>query len=55
MSFDNIIVGNYGQIARLTFIDLDTNEAADISAYSSSIQMIFTDPIGKEKLLCLNG
>jgi hypothetical protein len=46
MSFDNIVVGDYGQVAKLTFIDVDTSTAADISAYSTTIQMVFTDPSG---------
>lgn len=46
MSFDNIVVGDYGQVAQLTFIDTDTNVAADISAYSTLQQMVFTDPSG---------
>lgn len=48
MSFDNIISGDYGQIAILTILDTDTDSAADISGYSSSIQMIFTSPAGVE-------
>ena len=48
MSFDKIVVGDYGQVAKITFIDVDTNEAADISAYSTTIQMIFSDPSGTE-------
>lgn len=48
MSFKNIIVGDYGQVAKLTIVDVDTGAAADISSYSSTIQMIFTDPSGAE-------
>ncbi len=48
MSFDGIVNGDYGQIAKLTFIDVDTDAAADISTYSTTIQMIFTDPSGNE-------
>lgn len=46
MSFKSIIVGDYGQIAKITFIDVDTAAAADISPYSTIQQMIFTDPSG---------
>ena len=46
MSLNDIIVDDYGQIIKLTFIDVDTSAAADISTYSSTIQMIFTDPAG---------
>lgn len=48
MSFDNIIVGDFGQQAQLTIIDTDTDAAADVSSYSSTIQMIFTDPDGND-------
>jgi len=46
MSFDKIVNGDYGQVAKLTFIDVDTEAAADISSYSTTISMIFTDPSG---------
>lgn len=46
MSLDKIIAGNYGQPIDLTFIDVDTDAAADISGYSTTIQMIFTAPDG---------
>ena len=46
MSFNKMVVGDYGQVLKLTFVDVDTDAAADISAYSSTIQMIFTDPSG---------
>ena len=48
MSFDKIVVGDFGQVAKLTFIDVDTNAAADISGYATTIQMIFTDPVGSD-------
>ena len=48
MSFLNIVNGDYGQVAKLTIIDVDTGSAADVSAYSSTIQMIFTDPGGND-------
>lgn len=48
MSFTNIVNGDYGQTAQLTFVDTDTDSAADISAYSTSIQMIFVAPSGSE-------
>lgn len=46
MSFKNIYVGDYGQVAKITFIDVDAGTAADISSYSTTKQMIFTDPSG---------
>ncbi len=48
MSFYGIVVGDYGQLAKLTFIDIDTKAAADISSYDTTKQMIFTDPAGTE-------
>lgn len=48
MSFDKIVNGDYGQTAQLTFTDVDTDAAADISSYSTTIQMIFVDPGGNE-------
>jgi hypothetical protein len=49
MSFDNIVVGDYGQWAELTIIDVDTKAAADISSYSQTQTMIFTKPDGTEQ------
>jgi hypothetical protein len=46
MSLDDIVAGDYGQVVKLTFIDTDTDAAADVSSYSSTIQMLFTDPDG---------
>jgi hypothetical protein len=46
MSLDSIIKDDYGQEVLLTFIDVDTDAAADISAYTTSQKMIFTDPSG---------
>jgi len=46
MSFDHIIKNDYGQVAKITFIDVDTDAAADISGYSTTIQMVFTSPSG---------
>lgn len=46
MSLDSIVKNDYGQVIELTFIDVDTNAAADISGYNSTIQMIFIDPDG---------
>lgn len=48
MSLENIVNGDYGQTVTLTIIDTDTDAAADVSSYSSTIQMIFTDPSGNE-------
>lgn len=46
MSFKHIIVNDYGNVAQLTFIDVDTNAAADVSAYTTAQQMVFTAPSG---------
>lgn len=46
MSLQNIIASDYGQVIELTFIDVDTDAAADISGYSTTKQMIFTLPDG---------
>ena len=43
MSLNYLIAGDFGQTVDLTFIDVDTNLAADISDYSQTIQMIFTN------------
>lgn len=48
MSFKNIVVGDFGGVAQLTILDTDTGAAADISSYSTTIQMIFTNPSGTE-------
>lgn len=48
MSFDNIVAGDYGQIATITVIDTDTKIAADISGYTTSLKMVFTSPSGIE-------
>lgn len=48
MSWDKIVNGDYGQTGELTFVDVDTGNAQDISSYSSSIQMILRDPTGAE-------
>jgi hypothetical protein len=48
MSFDAIKKDDYGQVAKITFLDVDTNAATDISGYSTTKHMIFTDPSGTE-------
>lgn len=48
MSFQNIVKDDFGQIAKVTIIDVDTGDAADVSSYSSLLQMIFTKPDGTE-------
>jgi len=48
MSLDYIVKDDYGQVLKITFIDVDTDAAADISGYSTTISMIFTDPAGTE-------
>ena len=46
MSLDKLQAGDYGQEIQLTYIDVDTNAAADISAYSDTLQIILVDPSG---------
>ncbi|MCP4263643.1 MAG: hypothetical protein GY774_39970 [Planctomycetes bacterium] len=46
MSLDNIVSGDYGQTIVLTVKDTDTDAAADISAYTTTIQMQISDPDG---------
>ncbi len=46
MSLEKIIAGDYGQVIELTFIDVDTDAAADVSGYSSTIQIVFTEEGG---------
>ena len=46
MSLEKIIAADYGQPIELTFIDVDTGEAADISGYVTTIQMVFTESDG---------
>lgn len=46
MSLDYLVAADYGQVIKLTFVDVDTEAAADISSYSSTIQMVFTSPAG---------
>ena len=48
MSFDGIVVGNYGQVAKLTVLDVDTDAAADLSAYATTQHMVIKDPDGNE-------
>ncbi len=48
MSLVHIIAGDYGQVVELTFIDVDTSAAADISSYSTTKQMVFVSPTGTE-------
>lgn len=50
MSLDKIVRGDYGQPILVTFIDIDTKAAADISGYATTLQMIFTNPSGSEKV-----
>lgn len=48
MSLANIIAGDYGQVIEITFIDVDTGAAADISGYTTTKSMIFTPPSGSD-------
>ena len=50
MSLNYIVAGDYGQIIILTVLDSDTNAAADISTYDTSIQLQFRDPGRKKEL-----
>lgn len=47
MSLNTIVAGDYGQAIELTFIDVDTDAAADISAYTTAQRMIFIDAGGE--------
>lgn len=49
MSWDKIVAGDFGQTGQLTVLDVDTEAAADVSAYSTSQEMIFRDPDGNEE------
>jgi len=46
MSLNKIIVGDYGQTIQFTVIDVDTDAAADVSAYTTSQDVQFKDPDG---------
>lgn len=46
MSLEYIIAGDYGQTIVLTVKDVDTAAAADISAYSDSVEVELKDPYG---------
>lgn len=46
MSFEAIFRGDWGQVAKITFVDVDSGAAADISGYGSSQAMIFIKPAG---------
>ena len=48
MSLKNLVAGDYGQAIELTFNDVDTDAAADVSGYATTQQMIFTNPAGTE-------
>ena len=46
MSLNNIVSGDYGQTIILTIIDTDTDAAANVSAYITTIQVQISDPAG---------
>lgn len=46
MTLNFLFEDDYGQPIELTFIDIDTDAAADISGYGTSIQMLFTESDG---------
>lgn len=48
MSLEKIVNGDYGQTIELTFVDVDTSTAADVSSYTTAQTMILTDPSGAE-------
>lgn len=48
MSLKTLIAGDHGQPLELTFLDVDSGQAADLSAYTASQKMIFTKPDGTE-------
>ena len=51
MSLNCIISGDYGQIIVLNVYDCDTSAAADISSYSTAIQMQFKDPANNTSIV----
>jgi len=46
MSLEFIVASDYGQVIEITFIDVDTDAAANISGYTTTKSMIFTSPAG---------
>ena len=48
MSLDDIVAGDYGQVMELTVTDTDADAdaAADVSSYTTSQEIILTDPDG---------
>lgn len=46
MSLSKIVADDFGQVLRITFIDVDTDAAANISAYVTAQQMLLIDPDG---------
>lgn len=46
MSLNYIVEDDYGQVITLTVLDTDTNSAADISGYATTIQIQLKDPSG---------
>lgn len=46
MSLEKIIAADYGQPIEVTFLDVDTGAAANISGYTTTIQIVFTKPDG---------
>jgi len=48
MSLRDICKDDYGYPLELTFIDTDTESAADVSAYATSQVFVFQDPSGNK-------
>ena len=46
MSLNGIVKDDYGYALELTYIDVDTESAADISGYTTSQSVILRDPGG---------
>jgi hypothetical protein len=46
MTLTGIVNGNYGQTIQLTIKDIDTDTAADVSAYSTAQKVQLKDPSG---------
>jgi hypothetical protein len=48
MSLERIYADDYGYEIQLTVLDVDTDSAADLSAYSTTQQIIIEDPDGNQ-------
>ena len=44
MSANDFVLGDYGQVLTVTVKDVDTDAAADVSAYTGTATLILVDP-----------